>query len=190
MRGNEARSSSVLRALVVALGVTVPLACTGATGEVRGGDARFDAASPEPLVASTEPTFADAADTSWRGIYRDFFGRRSKASCARTGACHSTPGQGGSRGSNFVCANLDDCYQSLRTGKKAPSANDPRPLALVEDVDKTAPENAYLFSVLRLQTAEGIVENKGMPDQPKTFAYTVKDVDRMKAWIKAGANND
>lgn len=170
--------------------VAAPLACTSASGEVRGGEARFDAALPEPLIATTEPTFADAPDTSWRGIYRDYFGRRSKASCARTGACHGAPGQGGARSSNFVCADLDGCYTSLRTGKKPPTANKPRPLALVEEVDKEAPQNAELFNVLRLRTAEGLLENKGMPDQPKTFAYSVADVDRMKAWIKAGALND
>ena len=189
MPGKVSGPWSALGALLI-LVVAAPLACTSASGEVKGGEARYDAAPPEPLIAVTEPTFADAPDASWRGIYRDFFGRRSKASCGRSGACHSTPGQGGARSANFVCADVDECYTSLRTGKKAPTPNMPRPVALVEEVDKAAPENAQLFSVLRLRTASGLIENKGMPDQPKTFAYSVDDVDRIKAWIKSGAAND
>ena len=179
-------------ALLIALAVATPLACSSASGDVRGGEPRFDAASPEPLIASDEPTFADAPETSWRGIYREYFGRRSKASCARTGACHGAPDLGAGKSTGFVCADVDGCYKSLRTGRKAPTAQDPTPLSLVEDVDTKAENarNARLFSVLRLRTAEGLLENKGMPDQPKTFAYTVKDVDLMTAWIKAGAKND
>jgi hypothetical protein len=170
--------------------IALASACSSASGEIKGGDPRFDAAAPEPLVVPiTEPTFADAPPTSWKGIYRDFFGRRSKASCAGNGTCHDAAGKAGSKISNFICADVDACYTSLRTAKDP----DPRvsTKSLVEDADVAAPENAYLFAVVRLRTPDGnLVVNRGMPQEPPDFAYAAADVDRMKAWIKAGAKND
>jgi hypothetical protein len=183
MRGNIVGPSIVLIALAA-------VACTGASGDVRGGDTRFDATAPEPLVVPvTEPTFADAAPTSWKGIYRDFFGRRAKASCAGNGTCHDAGGKPGTKASNFTCADVDGCYQSLRTSKDP----DPRvsTKTLVEDADIASPDAAYLFSIVRFRTPDGtLVQNRGMPQQPSDFAYSAEEVDRMKAWIKAGAKND
>jgi hypothetical protein len=183
LRGNLGRSSIVLFALI-------GVACTSATGDVRGGETRFDSAPPDPLVVPvTEPAFADASPTSWRGIYRDFFGRRAKASCAGNGTCHDSPDKPGSKISNFICADVDGCYTSLRTAKDP----DPRVsvVSLVEDADIAAPENAYLFKVIRFRTADGtLVPNRGMPQLPRDYAYSAEEIDRMKAWIKAGAKND
>ena len=183
------RSHPASTILVVGFALSAPVACTSATGDVRGGEARFDAASPDPLVVPiSEPTFADAPPTSWRGIYRDFFGRRSKASCAGNGTCHEA-GRGGAKVSNFICADVDGCWSSLRTAKDP----DPRVsmVALVEAVDSAAPDNAYLFKVVRFRTADGtLVPNRGMPQVPRDFAYSADDVTRMQAWIKAGAKND
>src|SRR4051812_42284460 len=143
-----------MRGVLIGLFTWAGVACTGASGDVRGGDARFDAATPAPLVVPiTEPAFADAPPTSWKGIYRDFFGRRSKATCAGNGTCHDAEGKPGTKASNFVCADVDACYQSLRTAKDP----DPRvsTKALVEDADIATPDNAYLFKVVRLRTPEG-----------------------------------
>ena len=181
------RSSTLLSfAGALALG-----ACTTASGDVTGGAPRpFDAASPDPLVVPiTEPTYADAAPTSWKGIYRDFFGRRAKGSCAGNGGCHDAAGKPGSKVSNFVCGDADGCYTSLRTAKDP----DPRVsmFALVEDKDLASPDGAYLFSILRYRNAEGtLVANRGMPQVPADYAYSAAEIDRMKAWIKAGAKND
>jgi hypothetical protein len=183
MRDNLGRSWIMVIAL---LGV----ACTTATGDVRGGEDRFDAASPDPLVVPiTEPTFADASPTSWKGIYRDFFGRRAKGSCAGNGTCHDAADKPGSQISNFVCADVEGCYTSLRTAKDP----DPRVStnALVEDADIQNPDNAYLFKIIRFRTADGtLVPNRGMPQLPSDYAYSAEDIDRMKAWIRAGAKND
>src|SRR5690242_20513900 len=133
MRAIFGRSFTPVVALV-ACSVACSVACTGASGEVHGGDPRFDAAAPDPLVVpTTEPTFADAPATSWKGIYRDFFGRRSKASCAGNGTCHDAAGKPGAQISNFICGTVDDCYTSLRTAKDP----DPRvsTVSLVEDAD-------------------------------------------------------
>jgi hypothetical protein len=183
MRGNLGRSSIVVIALV-------GVACTSATGDVRGGEDRFDATAPDPLVVPiTEPAFADAPATSWKGIYRDFFGRRSKASCAGNGTCHDSAEKPGAKISNFICADVAGCYTSLRTAKDP----DPRvsTTSLVEAADIAAPDNAYLFKVVRFRTADGtLVPNRGMPQIPRDFAYSAEEIDRMKAWIKAGAKND
>ena len=181
MRGTLGRSSILVIALV---------GCASASGDVRGGEPRFDAAAPAPLVVPiTEDPFTDAPETSWKGIYRDFFGRRAKGSCAGNGTCHDAPGKAGAKLSNFVCADVDGCYQSLRTAK------DPDPKistsALVEDKDIAAPDGAYLFTIIRYRTADGtLVPNRGMPQLPRDYAYSATEIDRMKAWIKAGAKND
>jgi hypothetical protein len=162
-------------------------ACTTADGTLRGGEARYDAAPPPPLVVPiTEPTFADAPPTSWRALYRDFFGRRSPASCAGNGVCHDAADKPGARASGFVCADVDGCYQSLRTAKGPLN-----PRALVEDADLATPARAHLFEVLRYRTADGqLLTNRGMPQLPANFAYGPDDVTRMQAWIQAGATND
>jgi len=166
------------------------VACASASGDVRGGEDRFDAATPAPLVVPiTEPAFADASPTSWKGIYRDFFGRRAKGSCAGNGTCHDAEGKPGAKISNFICADVDACYQSLRNAKDP----DPRvsTLALVEQADIATPDSAYLFKILRYRTADGkLVVGRGMPQVPRDYAYSAEEIDRMKAWIKAGAKND
>ena len=167
-------------------------ACTtAASGDVSGGEPRpFDAASPMPLeVPISEPTFADASPTSWRGIYRDFFGRRAVSSCAGSGTCHDSATRAGAKISNFICADVDACWQSLRTAKDP----DPRVSirALVEESDVASPEGAYLFKVIRYRTADGtLVPNRGMPQVPRDFAFKPDEITRMQAWIRAGAKND
>ena len=190
MRGNLGRSIVPI-AFGVACSVAGSAACSGATGEVRGGEERYDAASPAPLVVSvTEPTFADASPTSWKGIYRDFFGRRAKATCAGNGTCHDAAGKGGSKASNFICADVDGCYESLRRAKRPADPGFPTN-SLVEDADIANPDNAYLFKVVRIRTAEGeLVANGGMPATPVDFYYSAAEISLMKAWIKAGAKND
>lgn len=176
----------------VALALACVSGCTSASGEVKGGELRpgYDAAAPTPLqVPVTEPTFADAAPTTWRGVYRDFFGRRAQASCAGNGTCHDTAERAGARQSHFVCGDVDECWQSLRTAKDA----DPRvsTRSLVEESDVAKPAGAYLFSVIRYRTADGTaVENRGMPQLPRDYAFMPAAIDRMQAWIAAGAKND
>lgn len=190
--------ASLDRAGRFSFGATLALAlacisgCTSASGEVRGGDPRpgYDAAAPEPLrVPITEPTFADAAPTTWRGLYRDFFGRRAQASCAGNGTCHDTADRPGAKQSHFVCGDVDQCWQSLRTAKDT----DPRVSvrSLVEESDVAKPAGAYLFAVIRYRTADGLaVENRGMPQLPRDYAFMPAAIDRMQAWIASGAKND
>ena len=47
------------------------------------------------------------------------------------------------------------------------------------------------MAILRYRNAEGtLVPNRGMPQIPADYAYSSAEIDRMKAWIKAGAKND
>jgi|GEM_PF-1932031 len=179
-------------ALALALASIGASACSTASGDVKGGELRpgYDAAAPAPLeVPVTEPTYADAAPSSWRGLYRDFFGRRAQASCAGNGTCHDTADRAGSKQSHFVCGDVDECWQSLRTAKD----EDPRvsTRSLVEESDIATPASAYLFKVIRYRTPDGTaVENRGMPQLPRDYAFMPAAIDRMQAWIAAGAKND
>jgi len=190
--GRPSIASGAALALASALACASTSACTSASGEVKGGELRpgYDAAAPAPLeVPITEPSFADAPPTSWRGLYRDFFGRRAQSSCAGDGTCHHAPEASGSRQSNFVCGDVDGCWQSLRTAKDP----DPRvsTRALVEDSDVASPASAYLFKVISYRTPDGtIVPNRQMPLLPRDYAFMPAAIDRMQAWIAAGAKND
>ena len=192
MRGRLVGSLSMCFLLTVGAGAIGGAgACASADGELRGGAWRdFDAATPEPLVVTiTEPTFADAPPDTWKGIYRDFFGKRAKSSCAGTGLCHGAPNQAGARDSKFVCADVEGCYVSL-TEAKPVSTVLTGPL-----VDKAtavpAPETAMLFKTLKLRTAEGMkLDNLNMPRVPSDFFFTHDSILRMQQWIRAGAKND
>lgn len=166
--------------------------CVSASGEVKGGELRpgYDASAPAPLeVPITEPTFDDAAPTSWRFLYGKFFGRHAPSSCAGNGTCHDAADRAGAKQSHFVCGDVDQCWQSLRTAKDA----DPRVSmrSLVEESDVAKPAGAYLFQVIRYRTPDGTaVENRGMPLLPRDYAFMPDAIDRMQAWIAAGAKND
>lgn len=175
--------------LVGALAAPSASGCSSATGEVVGGAPRFDAGLPDPLVQPiVEPTLTEASPTSWGGIYRDFFGKRARGSCAGTGGCHGSVGRPGVSISNFVCADLDDCWRSLRQDKHPnPMYNRP----LVADADIANPDDAFLFKVLRTRLADGTIEsNLDMPQTPRDYAFSQEDIARMKTWIRNGALND
>ncbi|MBX3187910.1 MAG: hypothetical protein KF819_12880 [Labilithrix sp.] len=163
--------------------------CASASGDVVGGGPRFDAGLPDPLVQPiNEPSLTEASPTSWGGLYRDFFGKRARGGCAGTGACHGSIGRPGVSISGFVCADIDDCWRSMRQDVH------PSPMykrAMVQDDDVAAPDGAFLFKVLRVRLPDGTVEaNLDMPQQPRDFAFSEDDVARMKTWIRNGGLND
>jgi hypothetical protein len=162
------------------------LSCASADGEVRGGSLRagLDASPPPPLVAE----FPDAAPTSWRGLYRDFFSPNAASGCAHQSGCHGTPGVAGSLVSGFVCAEVDGCWASLRTAKHPNTG-----LSLVEDTAVSDPGSARLFRTLRYLEGSPpqLAANGGtMPAQPPDFAFSAEAIERMKSWIRGGAKND
>ncbi len=192
MRGILTTLSLAAFPLAGAVGLILAFgACSDASGDVKGGQWRdFDAASPANFVNPiSEPTYEDAKPDTWTGIYRDYFGRRAKSSCAGNGTCHGGANENGVKSSNFVCTDLAGCYQSLRASKHP----DPRvsTVSLVENADKTNPSGAYLFRVIRYRNEQAIVvEGRGMPQLPRDFAFQNSDVVRMQAWVLAGAKAD
>ena len=179
--------------ITVLVAAVISAGCATASGDISGGEQdRLDASSPPALTSeagSSEPTYADAAPDTWKGIYRDLFGRNSPASCAGSGVCHDAAGKPGAQSSNFVCADLDGCYTSLRTAISPIPSDGTR--ALIDDASLTAPDNAYLFTIIRYRTADGtLVPNRGMPQVPADYYYSAADIARIKAWMMAGAPND
>jgi hypothetical protein len=194
MRGIVATSArtALVTALALVLASVSASACTSASGEVRGGGPRpgYDAAAPEPLVVPvTEDRFEGAGMTTWRGLYRDFFGRHSPASCAANGQCHEL-GREGTNNSGFACGDVDQCWDSLRhTVNPDPTKKDEP--ALVADADVASPEGARLFEVIRFIGKDGTLhDNKGMPRVPREYTFSPNEIDRMQVWIRNGAKND
>lgn len=166
-------------------------ACATATGEVSGGELRkdFDPNAPPEVFTppgSTEDSFADAGGSTWRGLYRDFFGRTAVSSCAAPGGCHGAAGQSGASASGFICGDVETCWQTMRTAKH-PRKN----VALVEDAATADPASAQLFKVLRFVRPDNtLAANEGMPLTPADFAFQPAQIERMQAWMRAGAKND
>lgn len=186
-----AASPARARAALVApaaLAVACATACASATGEVRGGEARFDASPTEPFDAGgpVEDADLEAPATTWRGLYRDLFGRSAPSSCAGTASCHGAVGQQGVSSGKFLCPNIDECYDSMR------SKGADRKLAsgLVVDADVAAPEGAMLFRVLRARRGDGTVSDGTMPARPADFAFSPAQIENIKTWISNGAKKD
>jgi hypothetical protein len=191
-RPTIAPGSGAAFALVSALAVASASGCSDASGTTKGGELRpgYDASAPPPLdVPVTEPTFADAEPTTWRGIYRDYFGRRSEASCAGNGQCHDSADRLGAKRSQFVCGDVDGCYKSLRTSIDLDPRISTRPL--VADADIPNPSGAYLFKVISYREPDGTLQaNRLMPQIPADYAFMPVAINRMQAWIAAGAKNN
>jgi hypothetical protein len=176
----------------LALALVSVASCTSASGDVVGGAPRdgYDASFPAALdVPITEPTYLDAPKLSWAGIYRDYFGRRALSSCAGRTSCHADATGLGATGSNFVCADKDSCWDTMR--HRIDDDAKVSTVPLIADSDVAAPENAYLFRVVRVITRDGLTHaNKQMPKVPSDFYFKADDIDRMQTWIRNGALND
>lgn len=171
-----------LRALLPALALGGALgACAEAGGGVSGGERRFDAAAPTPVVeedaATPEPVPCAPADRgtghTFTELYADYFGREGGAACAGDGRCHGAADQPGAVISDFVCpvGDQDACYRGVRA-------------ALVRPQDRDLPEESRLYFVLRKEEGDGY-----MPLRPECF-FDETDMTRIRDWIRAGAPND
>src|ERR1700689_5360595 len=102
--------------LFVAFSATAFVSATGcatATGDITGGDARFNATSQ--LSALNLDGGPLSTGHSWAELYGDFFGNPGRAACAGNGTCHGDANQAGAQSSSFVCAlnDKDGCYTSI-----------------------------------------------------------------------------
>jgi hypothetical protein len=143
------------------------------TGGADVGDASTDVDRPEERAdAGSGATFTD--------LYRDFFGPTGQASCAGDGLCHGSPEKAGAKGSSgFVCGiEKTACWTSMTTGASA----------LVTSADATNPSTSTLVLTLRHRRPDGAVIGN-MPKRP-LYVFSVASMQRITAWIAAGARND
>lgn len=144
------------------------IGCATATGEVSGGEPRFDAGSN---------AFADADPQSWTGLYRDLFGPNGRGSCSATNSCHGSAAQPGAQQSGFVCADKTSCLEAL----KSPDSG------LIKASDAMKPEGSGFYGILRKRTGGAVTGI--MPKSPQ-YVFTDEELARVKAWIAKGSPND
>jgi len=180
-------SRAARRAPVVAAFAIVLSSCTAATGSFEGGQAKFDAALPEPTPG------ADRGDNgtgiTWTDLYRDYFGPGAAASCAGTGACHGGTGQPGFKSSRYLCPDKDQCWASMRD--KAPDVA--MQSGLVKESDLGMPESSLLLAIeLRHDALQPDGTTKRVGSMPKTpqYKFTPVGLGRIRDWAKAGGKND
>ena len=161
--------------------------CTAATGSFEGGQAKFDAAPPEPTPG------ADRGDNgtgiTWTDLYREYFGPGAAASCAGTGACHGGEGQPGFKSSRYLCSDKDQCWASMRD-KDGDAA---KHSGLVKESDLGMPESSQLLAIeLRHDAVQADGTTKRVGSMPKNPQYTFTPVGlaRIRDWAKAGGKND
>ncbi|MBK8215712.1 MAG: hypothetical protein IPK71_18430 [Myxococcales bacterium] len=150
------------RVLVLGLVGFLATACAVAsTDEAVGGTPRFDPTPPPPVT----PIDPNVPLTSFRALYRDFFGPGAPASCAGS-TCHA-PGGGGAFA--FTCS-VDQA--ACAASAAAIATNEPTFRA------------STLYRLLRKADGSG-----RMPDG-STFVFDEAALARIEAWVKNGAKND
>lgn len=147
-------------------------ACAEASSDtVSGGGPRFDPTPEAPPAQPSNPAADAGSGTTFTDLYRDFFGPQAPASCSGPGltACHGAKDHSG--GNIFVCAaDKAEC----RTGIAGLAAG-----ATFKD--------SLLFDILRKNPAFG---SNRMPKAPKTYTFEQPAIDRIGAWVAAGAKDD
>lgn len=177
-------SSQPVRSIVIAC-VTLAAAmgaCADAPSTVTGGLGRYDAMPPElPPIPST-----CGEGMTWASLYRDYFGPSSKGSCSgATGDennCHLQSSAAGALASNgYVCGSTSDsCFASFKAV-----------LTPAMDLGSTHYDH-YFDAVLRQETPPMCPPAclSPMPLRPASAIFEKCDLDRIRAWANAGANNN
>jgi hypothetical protein len=124
-------------------------------------------------VCQTEPEAGTGS--TWTELYADYFGGHGRAACAGNGGCHGSASQTGSVVTGYVCppdgdAGKDSCYTTLTSYLQGIGG---LPM--------------FVTGVLRSVACPGCAMPL-VPTQIYTFSQT--DVDRISAWIDAGAPNN
>jgi hypothetical protein len=162
---------------LLAAATVASAACSSATGEHRGGEPTFDAATA-CFVDPGNPGERDAGSgTRWPDLYRDLFGPTSPASCAGTGnSCHGVPDVGGAA-AGFLCRDSIECAETLRSfALPSPPASNPD-------------EGRLLHQILRRRDADGCVTGR-MPQAPASYVFSETSLERIRTWIRDGAPTD
>jgi hypothetical protein len=112
--------------------------------------------------------------STFTDLYRDFFGPTGLASCSSRSICH-VPGGTGAMTSNYVCdPDKDGCWMGMTS-------------SIVPGGGSLDPEHTTLYMALR--KAPPLAGSGPMP-RNSAFAFCPGDLDRIRAWIAAGAPND
>lgn len=170
--------SRKLAAACVASCLALAFAGCSASGNVSGGDLRFDAGPEQPVDLDGAaycgyPEAGAAKGHTWPDLYRDYFGPTGAASCAGNGTCHGDANQPGAQASNYVCGpDSDGCYDGITS---------PRAGLLMKGDTTSDPKSTSLYAILRKKCGTG-----SMPKSPP-FAFDAGDIQRIVDWLRAGA---
>jgi hypothetical protein len=120
-------------------------------------------------VCATEPEAGTGS--TWTELYTDYFGGHGRAACAGNGSCHGSASEPGTQISGgYECppdgdAGKDTCYTTLTT-------------------------STYFSNLLQGQLRSVTCSGCPMPLTPQVYEFSQTDVDRISAWIDAGAPNN
>lgn len=161
--------------------VTIALAaaCASSDGEVRGGELTDGGrAATSPPGASDPGPDCLAMDATWSAIYDGLLGPTNRpGSCSFAASCHGSPdGAGATVG--IECFDQKGCRQSLfDKGVLSPE-------------HFATPEKSGLFvNLLRIRRPDGTTVGF-MPEAPADYVFPDACVERIQAWIRAGAKDD
>jgi hypothetical protein len=168
--------------LALALTVAALAACARSSGEVEGYE--LNDAGAQAVVALSAcgldiPDFGTG--TTWTDLYRDIFGPTGKpGSCSLESNCHGAnaakdPKAGANDPAGIKCFDQKSCRQSFFTA------------GLLNSSSAKNPDNAPLFGVLRLCQPNGSAVGIMPKDPVASFKADGSNVQRIKAWIRAGA---
>ena len=176
--------------VIAASAVAIQATACDAPQTIQGGDPLFDA-TPEPQPGCDSGCLSQApANATWTALYKDLFGPAGIGQCGdatRTGAngttsCHQKSGDNGAVSSGFICG---DTQQSCYDGITSPQAN----FIGQQVVVACSPCGSYLTQVLRRSDGDGGITGI-MPFYPENVVFTDDDMNRISAWIAAGAQNN
>ena len=176
--------------VVAASAVAIHATACDAPQTVQGGTLLFDAA-PEPAPGCDSGCIPQApANATWTALYKDLFGPAGIGQCGdatRTGqngttSCHHDASGNGAQASGFICG---DTQQSCYDGITSPQAN----FIGTQVVVACSPCGSYLTQVLRHGDGDGGITGI-MPFYPENVIFSDDDMNRVTAWIAAGAKND
>jgi hypothetical protein len=171
--------------VIAASGVAVSaVACGDAPQTVECGAPLFDAVVSVNADGGTCVP-SSATNATWTSLYADFFGPTGIAQCgdtqragnAGTSSCHHDGTGSGAIASGFICG---DTQESCWQGITSPNAV----FVSTRVVVPCSPGESYVMQVLR-QDGGGI-----MPFYPESVVFSDDDMNRIRTWIAAGAQND
>jgi hypothetical protein len=171
------------------------MAACDASGSTQGG-----------ALVGVDPCADSEAGDTWTYLYTCYFGPGGKASCSAQGFCHGGPEMTGALTSGYVCGtSREACWRGMTQGIStcdagadagdggaieagAPTCMPGLP-PLVPAGGAGDPTTTHLWPALRGASGPGL---HNMPYSASTggVVFTQQDLDRISAWIQAGAQDN